>query len=287
MEARTTNQTGIISRTAQSVQSGTEPRKPANEIRTLLSTASIRKLFDDALKENAGAFVASIIDLYNSDTYLQACDPKLVIMEALKAAALKLPVSKQLGFAYIVPYKKGNEQIPQFQLGYKGYIQLSQRTGAYRYINAEAVYEGEFKGRDKLTGNVDMTGERTGDTIIGYFAYIETINGFCKTVYRSRDEIKAHAKRYSKSYSYSTSAWSTNFDEMAIKTVLRILLSHYGIMSVEFQTALEGEQNAEMADTQIGIADADSVFQMTETHAIQESPAETNSNDAPQEAMNP
>ncbi|MDE7281713.1 MAG: recombinase RecT [Ruminiclostridium sp.] len=224
-----------------------KPKSPANIMRELVDNENTKKLFAGVLKENAGAFTASLIDLYNTDTYLQACDPRAVLGEALKAASLKLPINKQLGFAYIVPYKSKGVTVPQFQIGYRGLIQLAMRTGAYKYINAGEVYEGEFKRSDKLTGEIDLSGEATSEKIIGYFAYIETTNGFKKAMYWSKDKITAHAKRYSKSYNSSSSAWSTNFDEMATKTVLRNLLSHYGYMSVEMATAFEAEDNTTTA----------------------------------------
>ncbi len=197
--------------------------------------------------------MASIIDLYNTDKTLQMCDPKNVVMEALKSASLKLPVNKQLGFAYILPYKDGKtgQYIPTFQLGYKGYIQLAMRTGAYKYINADAVYEGELSKHDKLTGEIEIDPSKlASDKKIGYFAYIETLNGFRKTLYMSVEEVTKHAQRYSKSFNSKNSVWATDFDSMALKTLLRLLLSKYGIMSIEMQTALS-EDNAELADRAI------------------------------------
>ena len=224
-----------------------KPKSPANIMRELVDNENTKKLFASVLKENAGAFIASLIDLYNTDTYLQACAPQAVLGEALKAASLKLPINKQLGFAYIVPYKSKGISLPQFQIGYKGLIQLAMRTGAYKHINAGEVYEGEFKGSDKLTGEIDISGEAASDKIIGYFAYIETTNGFKKAMYWSKEKVTTHAKKYSKSYNSQSSAWSTNFDEMATKTVLRNLLSHYGYMSVEMAAAFEAEDNASTA----------------------------------------
>lgn len=107
---------GIIQQ-ATAHQANTKPMRPIEKLRAILDADSVRAQFQQALQENAGAFVASIIDLYNTDPALQACDPKEVVMEALKAASLKLPINKQLGFAYIVPYKSGGRFVPTFQLG--------------------------------------------------------------------------------------------------------------------------------------------------------------------------
>ncbi|MGE4334600.1 MAG: recombinase RecT [Pigmentiphaga sp.] len=226
----------------------TKPAKPLDRLKLALSTESVRAQFQNALKDNAGPFIASIIDLYGSDRNLQECEPSAVIMEALKAATLKLPINKQLGFAYIVPYRSKGQAIPQFQIGYKGYIQLAMRTGQYRYLNADMVYEGMTVVRNHLTGEMTFTGEPTSSKPVGYFCYMELLNGFSKVVYMTRDEIVEHAKRYSKSWGRDSSAWSTNFDEMALKTVARRLLSKYGILSTEMVTALSITRDEEDAE---------------------------------------
>jgi len=225
----------------------TRPVTPVDRLKSIIDSDSVQAQFRNCLNENSGPFVASLIDVYASDTYLQKCEPKLVIMEALKAATLKLPINKQLGFAYIVPYnkkkKEGNqwktESIPQFQIGYKGYIQLAMRTGQYRYINAGALYEGHTVDRDLLTGKINIFGEQKSDKVIAYFAYMELLNGFSKAVCWTKDEVLAHAKRYSKSFDTDASPWKTQFDPMAIKTMLRNLLSKYGVMSIEMLSALD------------------------------------------------
>lgn len=223
--------------------------KPVDKLKAILNADSIQTQFKNALKENAPAFVSSIVELFNSDSYLQQCDPNLIVMEAFKAATLKLPINKQLGFAYIVPYKKNNVQIPQFQIGYKGYIQLAMRTGQYRYINADVIREGITIETDILSGKVTFSGKPTSNNAIGYFAYLELLNGFSKTVYMTKEAIISHAERYSKSFKKDTSAWHSNFDEMAIKTPLRRLLSHYGILSTEMISALASDNDYDGDET--------------------------------------
>jgi recombination protein RecT len=200
----------------------------------ILNNQTIRAQLKNSLKENAGAFMSSMIDLYSSDTTLQNCDPEKVALECIKAASLKLPINKALGFAYVVPYKG----VPTFTIGYKGLIQLAMRTGQYRTINADAVYEGEFVGGDKLTGEIDLSGERTSDKVIGYFAYIQLINGFEKTLYMSKAEVEEWAKKYSPSYKSDYSPWHTEFDKMACKTAIRRLIGTYGAMSMEMQNVI-------------------------------------------------
>lgn len=225
----------------ESKESGAPAPRKIDMLKSILKAPSVEEQFRNTLQENSGTFVASIIDLFNSDKTLQDCDPKQLVMEALKAATLKLPINKALGFAWLVPYKSRNGVIPTFQIGYKGYIQLAMRTGKYRIINADMVYQGELRTVKKLTGEIDFTGEKQSDTVVGYFAHIELLNGFTKTLYMTREGVITHAKKYSKSYDYSASAWQTDFDAMAKKTVIRNLLSHYGYLSVEMMGAIEND----------------------------------------------
>jgi recombination protein RecT len=252
--------------------------RPIDKLKHILAAESVQEQFKSVLAENAGAFVASIIDLYNTDRTLQMCDPKNVVMEALKAASLKLPINKQLGFSWIVPFKnKQGQYIPTFQLGYKGYIQLCMRTGAYRYINADVVYEGELVKHDKLTGEIEIDPDkRTSDKKIGYFAFIETLNGFRKTLYMSVEEVTKHAQKYSKSYGNKNSVWVTDFDAMALKTCLRLLLSKYGIMSVEMQRAYieDGGDTTTFADRAIEDGTMEADWSFSDQFAEEEKEAE-------------
>jgi len=235
----------------------TRKETPIDRLKKVMSSDSVQQQFKNALNDNAPLFVASLIDLYGSDNYLQKCEPKDVVMEALKAATLKLPINRSLGFAWIVPYNKniktvvdGKEKwikkpIPTFQIGWKGFIQLAIRTGLYRYINADVVREGELVKMDKLTGEIDLSGTAASDKVVGYFAYLETVNGFKKTVYSTIEDVKKHAERFSKSYKQDGSAWATDFDAMALKTMIRALFSKYGIMSVEMVRALDTDTGDE------------------------------------------
>jgi recombination protein RecT len=218
--------------------------KPVERIRTAI-TIDVQEQLRNVLDKNAGSFIASMIDLYASDNYLQQCDPQAVINECMKAASLKLPVNKQLGFAYIIAYREQGKPAPQFQMGYKGYIQLALRTGQYRFLNADIVYEGEQVTANRITGEIEITGQAKSDKPTGYFAYLELLNGFKKALYKSKGDIEAHAKRYSKSYGNPKSAWSSNFNEMALKTVLTALISKYGVMSVEMARAYELDSSDE------------------------------------------
>lgn len=213
--------------------------KPVDRLKSVLATDSVRDQFQNAMAENSGLFIASLIDIYGGDKSLQKCEPGAVVMEALKAAVLKLPLNKSLGFAWLIAYqKKKGPYIPNFQIGYRGYVQMALRSGNYRYINADVLYKGHKVSKDLLTGNCVITGNAENDKAIGYFAYIELLNGFKKSIFWTRKEVEIHAKRFSKSYGTSFSPWKTDFDHMAIKTVLTAILKKYGILSVEMASAL-------------------------------------------------
>lgn len=242
MENAPTNVQGIITQQVNKTKAQ-KTKTPAQLMQSIVNAEGSKALLENSLKENSGAFAASVIDLYASDTYLQNCAPQAVFAEVLKAVSLKLPINKQLGFAYIIPRRVNGVWKPVFQLGYKGYIQLCMRTGAYRYINAGPVYEGELIGVDKLSGSVDLSGDATSENVVGYFAYMETLNGFQKCLYWSKEKLLRHVKRYSDSYKNDNKIWKDNFEEMAVKTVLRYLLSHWGVMSTEMETAFASDSD--------------------------------------------
>ncbi len=218
---------------------------PVQRLKNALNAQSVQEQFRNALADSAPLFVASLIDIYGSDEDLQKCEPGAVIMEALKAATLKLPVNKNLGFAHLIAFKIKGKATPQMIIGYKGLIQLAMRTGEYRYLNADVVYEGELKSYDKLTGHMDLNGERKSDKVVGYFAYLELLNGFSKAVYWTKEQVIEHAKRFSKSYASQYSPWQTDFDSMALKTVLRNLITKWGIMSIEMVQAVDRDIEAD------------------------------------------
>jgi recombination protein RecT len=201
----------------------------------------VRQQFDNALKDHSDAFIASMIDLFSTDTYLQQCDPNKVVMECLKAATLKLPLNRALGFAWVIPYKVKGQMAPQFQIGAKGYVQLAMRSGQYRYLNTGMVYEGQKVSHEIVTGRLSIDGEAKGQRVTGYFAYLELLNGFSKSIYMTADEVMAHAKRYSRAFGNEGSPWQVHFDAMAQKTVLRLLLSKFGILSTEMEMALTSD----------------------------------------------
>lgn len=217
-------------------------RNPLDGLKVILSADSIKEQFQNALKENSGAFIASVIELVASDSGLQECDPRLVVLECLKAASLRLPVNKSLGFYWIIPRKIKQVPTPVGQIGYKGMVQLAMRTGQYRYLNCGPLEEGLVIEVDRLTGRVEITGEPKSTIPQGYFAYMELMNGFSKTVYWTRKAVIDHAKRFSPSFDRPTSTWQTNQEAMCVKTVLNNLLSHFGVLSIEMCNVMESER---------------------------------------------
>ena len=223
---------------------------PARTIEDWVESENIKQKFQEVLDKGAGAFVTSILSLVKSTPQLAAADPKTVISAAMTAATLKLPINPNLGFAYIVPYK----DTATFQMGYKGYIQLAMRTGQYKTINASVVYEGQIEDVDFVTGEI-IRGKKKSDKVVGYVAYFELINGFSKMVYMSHEDMLRHALTYSQAYKYDqksgkkSSVWTTNFEAMGLKTVLKQLISKYGIMSIDMQGAgLETALSADSTD---------------------------------------
>lgn len=211
-----------------------------NTVKGLMENPSIKKRFEGVLKEKAPQYMSSIVNLVNSDNNLQKCEGMSVIASCMVAATMDLPVDKNLGYAWVVPY--GNRA--QFQMGYKGYIQLALRTGQYKSINVVEIREGELVSWNPLTEEIGVDfSKRESDAVIGYAGYFKLINGFEKTVFWTKEEVNNHANKFSKTVNSKNSVWKSNFDAMAKKTVLRNLLSKWGILSIEMQKAYIADEN--------------------------------------------
>lgn len=252
-----------------------QKESPMNRMNLYTNNKSVKKLFQNSLGKNSDTFIVSLLDLYSDPQgTLKECEPHKVVQEALKAATLQLPINKNLGFAYIIPYKtkklvdikdeKGkvlrkewkDVQVPQFQLGYKGLIQLAIRSGQYKTINASLIYEGMEVKENYLTGETEITGSPTSNEVIGYVGYFRLINGFEKTIYMTKNQIENHAEKFSQAYKNryfegklnKNNVWVKNFDEMALKTVVKRLLSKYGILSTQMQTAIMNDNDIELKE---------------------------------------
>ena len=199
-------------------------------------------------KERATRFIASISSAVATNQALQECDAGTILSGALLGESLNLSPSPQLGQYYLVPFndsKKGCK-VAQFQLGYKGYIQLAIRSGQYKKLNVLAIKKGELVRYDALNEEIEVNliedeEERENAETIGYYAMFEYTNGFRKSLYWSKSKMQKHALKYSKGYSAHKgyTYWEKDFDGMAYKTMLRQLISKWGIMSIDMQQAVE------------------------------------------------
>lgn len=265
-------------------QSGSQPQKLP--FSAMISSAGYQKLINNTLKDPAKAqrFVAAITSAVAINPALQACDPATVLSGGLLGESLNLSPSPQLGQYYLVPYWNSKKSMSdaQFQMGYKGYVQLALRSGYYRKMNVIAVKEGELKRFNPITEEYEFSlieddEEREKRPTAGYFAFFEYLNGFTKSLYWSKTKMLAHADRYSPAFSINattvtrgrnrynkvsfsdyeagnyptsdawlySSFWYKDFDAMAYKTMLRQLISKWGIMSTELQTAFEHDAVSE------------------------------------------
>jgi recombination protein RecT len=227
---------------------------PMVTVKGLLCNVDYKKRFEEILGKKAQGFMSSVINVAKTSS-LADCEPNSVVSAAVVAATLDLPIDPNLGFAYIVPYNDNKKKIKvgQFQLGYKGFIQLAQRSGQYKTINAIEIHEGEIKRIDRLTGEIEFNEDFDMSTIeekkvVGYVAYFRLLNGFEKALYMTREQLEAHGKKYSQSYKSNkewivkSSLWTTDFDSMATKTVIKLLISKYGPLSIEMQRAVMTDQ---------------------------------------------
>lgn len=211
---------------------------------------SIQARFNEMLKERSGPFLTSLVALYNNDSKLKECDPVTVVQSAMVAASLDLPIEKNFGYAWILPYKNWKTGVvkAQFQMGYKGYIQLALRTGQYKKINCIKVYEGQLVDWDDLTEELiyDRKAKKS-DKVVGYAAYYKLLSGFEKTVYWSKEEIEAHRIEYNKAKDKKelSGAWALSYDSMAMKVVLNNLLKKWGILSTEMRSAIIEEESGD------------------------------------------
>lgn len=222
------------------------------EVQSLLGSDSIKKRLNEILGKKASTFSTSIMQIIKSNDMLQSAEPNSVVGAAMTAATLDLPLNNSIGFAYIIPFntknKDGSYSVKaQFQIGYKGFIQLAQRSGQFKTINVTEVKEGEIASRDRMTGEIDFNwiqndSERLTKKTVGYLGYFALLNGFEKTMFMSIDELKAHGKKFSKTFGKQYGLWNTDFDSMAQKTVIKLLLSKYAPLSIDMQTAVQTDQ---------------------------------------------
>lgn len=246
------------------------------ELKWILATDNVKNRFNEVLGKKTPQFMTSIINVVSQSNKLKQCNANSIMSSALVAASYDLPIDSNLGFSALVPYKVKGVYQAQFQIMYKGFIQLAIRSGYYRRMNYSVVYEDELVSYNPIYGEIEfakdfsnLTDRKIGDRtkIAGYFAWFELNTGYRQELYMTVKDVENHATKYSQAYRYDKnygkeeSKWSTDFDAMALKTVIKLLLSKWGILSVEMQRALEDDQkvfdengNTEYTDNPSGSA---------------------------------
>jgi recombination protein RecT len=221
-------------------------------VKTLFAKDEVKKKFTEMLGKKAQGFITSVLQIVSQNKLLMEAEPTSIYHSAAVAATLDLPLNNNLGFAYIVPYNQKQpdgtyKKVAQFQMGYKGFIQLSQRSGQFRTLNSTDVRQGEIKSHNRLTDEIEFSwienqAERIKLPVIAYVAYFKLLNGFEKLKLMYVDEIKQHGNKYSKTYGNKFGLWTTDFDGMAHKTVTKLLLSKNAPLSIEMQKAIVTDQ---------------------------------------------
>ena len=220
-----------------------EPKNHGNTLalQSVIESPEMRKRIVDALGDGHGAmmFTSSILSAVGDNAKLIECEPRSVVSAALIAASLDLPVNSSLGLAHIVPY----DGRAQFQIGWKGIYQLAMRSNAYKTISVSTVYAGEMVGRNRFTGEMFFDeSRRTSDDPVGCLLYFRLLNGFEKYFFMTEEELYAHAMRYSKLFKKGLGMWVTNPEVMKHKTVAKLGLGKFGVLSVQMQTAFRADQ---------------------------------------------
>jgi len=216
-------------------------------LKSYLGMDDTKQRFVDILGKNANAYMATIVNIMANSSALTKCDAASVMNSALIGATLDLPIDPNLGFAAIVPY--GDKA--QFQMQYKGFIQLAIRTGQYESMNVSEVYEDEIKEYNPITGEIifndfsETTMRQSGSDIgiVGYYAWFKLVTGFMKPLYMTIAQLEKHGKKYSQTYKKGYGNWVDQKDAMMRKTVIKLLISKWGIMSVQIQKALTFDQS--------------------------------------------
>lgn len=221
-------------------------------LKSALNTESIQKKFQEMLGKKSAGFMTSITTVVQNNDLLQKADVNSIILAAAQAASLDLPINPNLGFSAIIPFndKKNNRCVAQFQIMRDGWVDLCLRTGQFEYIANEIVYEGELVEKNRFTDTYifDET-KRKSNKIIGYMASFKLVNGYRKTLYMTVEEAKAHGKQYSQTFKKGYGLWADNFNAMALKTTLKMLLKKFAPKSIEsIAQAIESDQASFVGD---------------------------------------
>ena len=239
---------------AQTTNQNQLPATGVKGISQFLNSESIKSKFTEILGQKGVGFISSVLSVVSSNSSLSNADQNSIYTAALMAASLDLPINQNLGLAYIVPYNAKQpdgtyKQMAQFQLGYKGFLQLAQRSGQFKTINSTDVREGEIVSWDRMSGEITFewiqdSKVRLSKKVVGYLSYFKLLNGFENSLYMTVEEIDAHAKKYSQTYKkYGTGLWRDEFEGMAKKTVTKLNLSKNAPLSIEMSKAVISDQS--------------------------------------------
>ena len=224
-----------------------QQNKQPPALKTFFESANVQNKIKELVGKNAATFATSVMQIANSNSMLKTADPMSIFNAACMAATLNLPLQNGLGFAYIVPFRNNKEKKTeaQFQIGYKGFIQLAQRSGQFKRLVALPVYKKQLIKKDFINGfEFDWEQEpEQNENPIGYYAYFKLVNDFSAELYMSHDDIVKHAQRYSQTFKKGYGVWHDNFEAMALKTVTKLLLSKQAPLSVEMQQAVLADQD--------------------------------------------
>lgn len=236
----------VIQTAQPQAQPQTQAQPQPQTLSALVKSTAVKERFAEVLKTKGDSFLASVLTTVNNSALLQKAEPTTILSAAMVAASLELPIVPNLGFAALVPFRDGKTGVCvcQFQIMARGLVQLALRTGQYRKIEVEAVHTGEIKSRNRFTGEIEF-GEAIDNKVVGYLGFFELCNGFRKFLYMSNEDISEHAQKYSQTAKRGFGLWVDNFEAMAKKTVLKLLLAKWGPLSVEMQTALLRDQSVE------------------------------------------
>lgn len=292
-------------------QLATKQASPVVAFKNYLNSGSVQKLLSSRLtsEKMKTDFMNSVIEVVTGSPELQACTPQSILQESLKAASIHLPLNKALGRCYVVPFKNKGVPTATMVIGYKGYVQLAKNSGQYRNINADVVYEGQISYKNYLTGEIRIDHEPTSDKVVGFFAYIEELNGFNKTLFMSIDQMAHYVKTYVPYIKFNNKiteqnikdkmqyhathgpeqgiGWMSDSVTMSKKTCLRQLLTKWGNLSIEEQEAIANDVSYDSTVSRdVEDAKAEEVFtpiKEENTQAAGGSPIEPSPTEAPVE----
>ena len=221
------------------------PAQKAHRLKDFFQAPAVQAKMRELLDKNAASFATSAMQIANSNPMLLDAEPMSIFNAAVMAATLNLPINNNLGFAYIVPYRNKGKVEAQFQLGYKGFIQLAQRSGQFERLVSLPVYEAQLIEEDPINGFKFDWKQKPAENEqpVGYYAYFKLINGFTAELYMTREQVAAHAGRYSQSFKKGYGVWADNFEAMALKTVTKLLLSKQAPLSIDMQKAVLSDQS--------------------------------------------